>query len=319
MSVSPSRTTVGEVFRRLLLALLAGIAVFLVPWTVYLGVTLPERFDTTQWRFAWVGFDIVLLGCFAASVVLGVRRSRASVPMLAATAALMCCDAWFDVVLDWGGPDQWASLAMALLAELPIAVFLMLRARALLAGRAKPRRLTMRDVAVRSNPSYQRLLRLMPATSAELRAQVPAIDVPAALLTLTHAGYTRRARDGRWHSLPQSTNEAKPEDYPEQDRAALTAYLDAKYDHEARLFAWALEHRNSFDGWTGGSRAGMHLTHKDVKEFEAEYLELVHRYAARRVHPSEDTRPMLLRFYAFPEPSPAELSLSSSSAERSER
>ncbi len=308
MSVRRRRISVERVFRRVLLALLAGIAVFLVPWTVYLGVTLPQRFDTSQWRLAWVGFDIVLLFCFAASAVLGLRRSRASVPMLAATAALMCCDAWFDVVLDWGGPDQWASVGTALLAEIPIAVLLLLRARALLAGRARPRNLTMRDIAVHSNPNYQRLLRLLPATSAELRAQIPAIDVPAALLTLTHAGYVRRARDGRWHPVPHSTNEAKPEDFPEQDRAALTEYLDAKYDREARLFAWAAEHRDSFDGWTGGSRAGMHLTHKDVKEFEAEYLELVHRYAARRVRPTANTRPMLLRFYAFPEPSPAELS-----------
>ncbi len=299
--------SVDRVFRRVLLAILAGIAVFLVPWTVYLGLTLPEHFDTSQWRVAWVGFDIVLLLCFAASVLLGMRRSRASVPMLAATAALLCCDAWFDVVLDWGGPDQWASIGTALLAEVPIAVFLMLRARALLAGNARPRPLTMRDIAVHTNPNYQRLLRLLPATSAELRAQIPSIDVPAALLTLTHAGYTRRARDGRWRSVPQSTNEARPEDFPEEDRPKLAAYLDAKYDREVRLMAWAAERRDTFDGWTAGSRAGIRLSHKDLKEFEAEYLELVHRYAARKPGPSDEARDLAVRFYAFPEPKPAEL------------
>jgi hypothetical protein len=299
--------SVDRVFRRALLAILAGIAVFLVPWTVYLGLTLPERFDTSQWRFAWVGFDVVLLLCFASTVLLGMRRSRASVPMLAATATLLFCDAWFDVVLDWGGPDQWVSLGTALLAEVPIAVFLLLRARALLAGNARPRPLTMRDIAVHTNPDYQRLLRLLPATSAELSAQVPEIDVPAALSTLAQAGYTRRTRDGRWHPVPQSTNEAKPEDFPEADRATLAAYLDAKYDREVRLLAWAAERRETFDGWTAGSRAGMRLSFKDLKEFEAEYLELVHRYAARKPAAAGEARDLSVRFYAFPEPKPAEL------------
>jgi hypothetical protein len=61
--------------------------------------------------------------------VLGLRRRRAAVPLLAATAALLCADAWFDVVLDWGGPDQWMSVLMALLLELPVAILLMAYAR----------------------------------------------------------------------------------------------------------------------------------------------------------------------------------------------
>jgi hypothetical protein len=36
-----------------------------------------------------------------------VRRRRAAVPLLAAMAALLLCDAWFDVVLDWTSPDRW--------------------------------------------------------------------------------------------------------------------------------------------------------------------------------------------------------------------
>lgn len=299
--------SVDRVFRRVLLAILAGIAVFLVPWTVYLGLTLPERFDTSQWRFAWVGFDIVLLLCSASTVVLGMRRKRACVPVLAATATLLFCDAWFDVILDWGGPDQWASLGMALLAEVPIAVFLLFRARALLAGNTRPRQLTMSDIAVHTNPNCQRVLRLMPATSAQLSAQVPSIDATAALLILTRAGYTRRTRDGRWHCVPQSTNEAKPEDFPESDRAKLVAYLDAKYDREVRLLAWAVERRETFNGWTAGSRARMRLSFKDLKEFEVEYLELVHRYAARTPAAAKEARDLSMRFYAFPEPESAEL------------
>jgi hypothetical protein len=58
---------------------------------------------------------------------------------LIVTATLLCCDAWFDLVLDWGTSGLWLSLASALLAELPLAALLVLRARWLL-------RLTMRMV-----------------------------------------------------------------------------------------------------------------------------------------------------------------------------
>jgi hypothetical protein len=45
------------------------------------------------------------------------------------TATLLLCDAWFDIVLDWGTSDVWGSLASAAFVELPLAVFLLFRAR----------------------------------------------------------------------------------------------------------------------------------------------------------------------------------------------
>jgi hypothetical protein len=58
---------------------------------------------------------------------------------LIVTATLLCCDAWFDLLLDWGTRAFWLSLASALIAELPVAAVLMLRARWLM-------RMTMRMV-----------------------------------------------------------------------------------------------------------------------------------------------------------------------------
>ena len=119
--------------RRLVLVFAGTAAVSLLPWTVYLALSLPDRFNTEGWRLAWVGFDVGLVCLFAAAAILGLRRRRAAVPLLAATAALLCADAWFDVVLDWGGPDQWTSVLMALLLELPVAVLLLTYTRRTLA------------------------------------------------------------------------------------------------------------------------------------------------------------------------------------------
>lgn len=118
--------------RRLLLVFLGAAALFLVPWTLYLADTLPSQFDTGQWNVAWVGFDTALGCCFALACWLGWRRHRAAVPMLAATATLLCCDAWFDVILDLRTGDMWTSIASAVVVELPLALFMFNAARRLI-------------------------------------------------------------------------------------------------------------------------------------------------------------------------------------------
>jgi hypothetical protein len=53
--------------RTAMLTLLAGGCFFLVPWTGYLARTLPAQHGTSEWRAAWVGFDVGLWCCFAVS------------------------------------------------------------------------------------------------------------------------------------------------------------------------------------------------------------------------------------------------------------
>ncbi|MFF0147606.1 hypothetical protein ATK36_3060 [Amycolatopsis sulphurea] len=236
---------------------------------------------------------MALLLCFATAVVLGVRRSTATVPLLAATAALLCCDAWFDAVLDWHGPG----LAMAVCAELPIAAFLSLRARTLLSGDLQRRPLTMRDTPctrIQSTNGSYASHRAPSRRSAALAD--PAVDVPAALYALTEAGYLRRARDGRWHSV---AHETAPAEFDEQDRATVSSYLDAKYDRELRMFSWAAKHREAFGPWAAALTA------------EDRFRQGVRR-AGAPLRPSASAagprpREVALRFSVFPSPEPADL------------
>ena len=48
------------------------------------------------------------------------------------TGTLLCCDAWFDVILDAGTSDIWLSLASAVLVELPLAFLMFNAARRLI-------------------------------------------------------------------------------------------------------------------------------------------------------------------------------------------
>ncbi|MBW8706322.1 hypothetical protein MBT84_42560 [Streptomyces sp. MBT84] len=120
----PARDDPRERRRRHMVELLAVCALALVPWTVVLGLTLPTDYRVHAWRTTWVGFDILLLIALGATAVLGRRRHRAVVIPALSSAVLLVCDAWFDVSLALGTPAVWASAALAVFVELPMAVFL---------------------------------------------------------------------------------------------------------------------------------------------------------------------------------------------------
>jgi hypothetical protein len=101
--------------------LLTGVAVFLLPWTLYLTFSLPSRHVSTHYDIAWVGFDIALAGAFASTSWAAIRSSPWLVPLAAATGTMLLCDAWFDVVTSRGSGEMMEALAEAVFAELPLA------------------------------------------------------------------------------------------------------------------------------------------------------------------------------------------------------
>ena len=104
----------------------------LVAWIVVLVLTLHRSFHTQHWKGAWVGFDLILLFAFAATGWAFWRGRQIVIACLVVTGTLLCCDAWFDVVLDSGTSDVWGSVASALLVELPIAFLMFNAARRLI-------------------------------------------------------------------------------------------------------------------------------------------------------------------------------------------
>ncbi|MFD4506485.1 hypothetical protein [Streptomyces sp. NPDC058457] len=130
-ALSPDSPTVRRRHRRAV-GQLALSAFLLVPWTVYLAVSLPDRFEARYWPMVWVGFDVMLLVSLAGAGVAVWLRRQALVPISFVAATLLVCDAWFDVSLSWGRGDVWGSIASAVLVELPLAVLLIMRARRVL-------------------------------------------------------------------------------------------------------------------------------------------------------------------------------------------
>jgi len=118
--------------RAIILAVILVCCILLAAWTGVLATTLPRYYRSGGWRGAWVGFDIALLAAFAATGWASWRRRQILILCLVVLATLLCCDAWFDVVLDAHTKGFQESLLSALLIELPLAAAAILGARRLL-------------------------------------------------------------------------------------------------------------------------------------------------------------------------------------------
>jgi len=96
-------------------------SVVLIPWTIYLGYSLPSRQLSHHYNIAWAGFDVLELVALGATGIFAFRRSRYLALTSAAAAALLVVDAWFDVMTS---PRRQVPMAivLAVLVELPLAV-----------------------------------------------------------------------------------------------------------------------------------------------------------------------------------------------------
>ncbi|GAB2982630.1 hypothetical protein GCM10027076_20560 [Nocardioides montaniterrae] len=96
-----------------------GIATLLIPWTVYLAITLPRRSVAHHYDAAWVGFDVLLTVVLARIGWLAARRHAHFVLTATAGATLLIVDAWFDVVTAGPGEPRVQAIVLALALELP--------------------------------------------------------------------------------------------------------------------------------------------------------------------------------------------------------
>jgi len=202
------RASKGRERRRwLLLAGLLICCVVLAAWIGVLAATLPRYYRAGSWRGAWVGFDIALLVAFAATGWAAWRRRQLLIICLVVLATLLCCDAWFDVVLDAGTKGFELSLLSALLIELPLAALAVLLVRRLLRStysvmlRSRgycgplPR---LRSIPLIGMERERHLSELLAAPDEHLAgADERPPDEPAAPLTAGHAHAAHLAADRR--------------------------------------------------------------------------------------------------------------------------
>jgi hypothetical protein len=101
--------------------LFAVLGAALIPWTVYLAMTLPPHARAHHYRAAWVGFDTLLVAVLLLTAYLAARGRPLVGPVAASTATMLLVDAWFDVTTARHGWPFLEALTLALLVELPLA------------------------------------------------------------------------------------------------------------------------------------------------------------------------------------------------------
>ena len=115
-------------FRRLAWIYLI-VATGLLPWIVYLALSLPKRNLEHHYRGTWVGFDTLLVLALAGAAYLAFRMDpRVQFPATTA-ATLLVVDAWFDVTTSDSRSNLVRAVILALLVELPAAAFSLYVAR----------------------------------------------------------------------------------------------------------------------------------------------------------------------------------------------
>ncbi len=95
-------------------------SVVLIPWIVYLGLSLPSRQVSSHYDVAWVGFDVLELLALSATGFFALRRSRYLAVTAASAATLLVVDAWFDILTS-PGRQVIQSIVLAVVIELPLA------------------------------------------------------------------------------------------------------------------------------------------------------------------------------------------------------
>jgi hypothetical protein len=98
---------------------LAGLA--LIPWTIWLTLSLPAHHETENWKTVWAGFDLAEAVALIATAATALRRSPWLAPLAAIAGTLLCVDAWFDITLEVGGRHLLAAVLEAAFVELPLA------------------------------------------------------------------------------------------------------------------------------------------------------------------------------------------------------
>jgi len=100
----------------------AALAAVLVPWVLYLGLTLPRKHIIFHWDVSWAGLDIGMIGIFLLTAILAYKKSRWVVMSATASGSFLVLDAWFDILGSQHGFELKEAVFLAVFIELPLAL-----------------------------------------------------------------------------------------------------------------------------------------------------------------------------------------------------
>ena len=107
---------------RWVVTILVLVAIALLPWVLWLTMTLPSRHVSEHWAAAWIGLDVAEILAFVLTAYAAWRRAPWLQGAASAAGTLLLTDAWFDVLLSTGDEKVWLAVGQAVLSEIPLAI-----------------------------------------------------------------------------------------------------------------------------------------------------------------------------------------------------
>lgn len=99
-----------------------ALAILLIPWTIYMGWTLPTHHLSVNWDISWTGLDIALIIAFLLTGLAAYTKSLWIVISSTTVGCLLLVDAWFDVMTEHQSPEFARALLTGAAVEIPLAL-----------------------------------------------------------------------------------------------------------------------------------------------------------------------------------------------------
>ena len=107
---------------RWVVTILVLVSIALLPWVLWLTLTLPSRHVSEHWDAAWIGLDVAEILAFALTAYAAWRRAPWLQGAASSAGTLLLADAWFDILLSTGDEKIWLAVGQAVLSEIPLAI-----------------------------------------------------------------------------------------------------------------------------------------------------------------------------------------------------
>ncbi len=100
----------------------ASAAAFLVPWTIFLSLSLPTHTISRHWDIVWSGFDVSVFIMLLLTAYFIARKSIWVTLTASSVATSLFIDAWFDILTARHGIDEFHATMLAIFVEIPVAL-----------------------------------------------------------------------------------------------------------------------------------------------------------------------------------------------------
>ena len=98
------------------------MAIILLPWTIYLGASLPAHHLSAHWDISWTGLDVGIIVAMSLTGLFAYLKSRWIIISSTTVGSLLLVDSWFDVMSERRAAQLHESIILAVLVEIPLAI-----------------------------------------------------------------------------------------------------------------------------------------------------------------------------------------------------